>query len=248
MRILLMDIETAPLKAYSWGIWRQNINIDNIVEPGYTLCFAAKWFKKRGTIFKSLKDDGEEAMIHTAHSLLSEADAVITYNGIKFDLPTLNQEFIRFGLTPPAPYKNIDLLRTVRQNFRLASNKLDFVARHLGLSGKVQHKGMSLWLDCMAGDSTAWRTMERYNKRDVTLLEEVYRKLLPWIKNHPNHALWMKAGKPVCPNCGSRKLQKRGVERTKTLKYQRYHCTNCGQWPRSRLTISTPEDKGHVLV
>jgi hypothetical protein len=100
----------------------------------------------------------------------------------------------------------------------------------------------------MNGDTAAQNLMERYNRQDVNLLEKLYKVLLPWIPNHPNHALWMKPGKPVCPNCGSRKLQKRGIERTKTLKYQRYHCQSCGKWPRSRLSISTPEDKEGVLV
>lgn len=248
MKILFLDIETAPAEVFAWGLWKQNIHIDNIQKPGYTLCWAAKWHKKRGTMFSSLWEDGKEKMLSKIHQLLEQADVVVTYNGDKFDLPILNQEFLAQGVTPPEPYKTVDLLKTVRRNFRLASNKLDFVARHLGLTGKIKHKGMELWHGCMAANPPDCRTMQRYNMRDVTLLEQVYKKLLPWIPNHPNHGLWMKPGKPVCPNCGSRKLQKRGTKKTKTLKYQQYQCQGCGSWPRSRLTISTPEDKQHILV
>lgn len=248
MKILLVDIETAPNKGYFWGLFKQNININNIEEPGYTMCWAAKWFKKRGVLFSSFHTEGKEKMLKKIHALLDEADVIVTYNGDKFDLPILNQEFAKHGMLPPSPYKTVDLLKTVRRNFKLTSNKLDYVAQYFGLGAKVKHKGMSLWHECMAGEDRAWRQMETYNRRDVTLLEDVYRFLMPWIPNHPNHGVYVSSTKPVCPNCGSRKMQKRGFAYTKTLKYQQYQCQGCGKWSRARLNSSTPEDKEHILV
>ena len=37
-RILLLDIETAPHRVFAWGLWGQDIYLDQIEEPGYTLC------------------------------------------------------------------------------------------------------------------------------------------------------------------------------------------------------------------
>lgn len=234
MQLLLIDIETAPHKVYAWGLWGQDISIDKIVEPGYTMCWAAKWYKKKGVIFDSIHKSKPENMVKNAHDLIDQADAVIHYNGTRFDIPTLNQEFILHGLTPPSPVTQIDLLHTARKKFRLPSNKLDYVARHLGLEGKVKHVGMELWKGCMDGDDKCWRDMERYNKRDVTLLEEVYDRLLPWIDNHPNRGLWDGDSRLTCTNCGGKNLTKQGTRRSKTNTYQQYQCQDCGSWNRSR--------------
>ena len=176
-------------------------------------------------------------MLERVHALLDEADAVVHYNGTKFDIPTLNKEFVRNGLQPPSHYHQIDLIKTVRKQFRFASNKLDFVCQQLGLGSKQKHKGMSLWHDCMAGVASAWNQMESYNKKDVRLLKKLYHNLRPWIHNHPNVGLWItNPTKPCCPTCGSYKVQSKGTQyNTKSASYQRYKCFNCGAPLRSRL-------------
>lgn len=237
MKILHLDIETAPNKVYSWGLWNQNIAISQIVEPGYTLCWAAKWHKTPQVMFNSVHQSSPIDMLKEIHELISEADAVVHYNGTKFDMPKLNQEFLEYGLAPPEPYKQIDLLKTVRKQFKLPSNKLDYVARHLGIAGKVQHKGMEMWEGCMNGNEADWRVMERYNKQDVKLLEKVYKRLLPWIDNHPNQALYADTDRPICTNCGSNRVQSRGTAVTRARKYKRYSCSDCGKWLRER-TVS----------
>lgn len=231
MKVLLLDIETAPHLATVWGLWKQNVAINQILSPGYTLCWAAKWRGEREVMFDSIKKSSARAMVKRIHKLLDEADAVVHYNGRKFDIPTLNKEFLLYGLAPPSPYHQIDLLETARSKFRLASNKLDFVAQQLGVGKKVDHKGHELWLGCMNRDDAAWKVMEKYNKHDVILLEKVYDALRPWIKGHANAALF--AGDHVCPKCGSDKLQARGFHHALTRRYQRWNCTSCGSWSRT---------------
>lgn len=250
MKTLLLDIETAPHKVYAWGLYDQTVPINNIVEQGYTLCWAAKWLgdKKKDVMFSSRYDDTERTMIKKIHKLIDEADVVVHYNGTKFDMPILNQEFLKLGLTPPSPVIEVDLLKTFRKKFRMPSNKLDYVSRYLGLAGKLSHKGMSLWLGCMEGDPRSWNTMRRYNIQDVNLLEEVYERLLPWIHNHPNRALFTSEEGPVCPKCGKSHLQKRGKRYTQTQVYQQYRCMDCGSWSRARATILTPEKRKNLLV
>jgi len=169
-------------------------------------------------------------MLRRIHKLLDQADAVVHYNGSKFDIPTLNKEFLVLGLPPPSPYKEIDLLKTVRQRFKFPSRKLDYVAQQLKVGRKYQHQGHDLWARCMVRDKEAWAEMETYNKQDVMLLEKVYSALVPWIKDHANHSLYAEA--LVCPNCGSDHHQRRGYAYTKAQKYARYQCQNCGNWFR----------------
>lgn len=248
MKRLILDIETAPNKVYAWGLFKQDISIDNVEEPGYPLCFSAKWYGKKGVVFDSLQFSTMDEMIRHAWELLDEADAVIHYNGEKFDIPTLNGEFAKFGYGPPSPFHNIDLYRVVRKNFRLPSNKLDFVLNYFGLPGKHHHKGMSLWHGCMAGNNTDWRQMEKYNKQDVVALEPLYELLLPWIQNHPNMGLYIDDNDMHCTNCGSTHLHKKGVETTKTQIYQRYSCQECGTPLRGRVSLVPKNRRKSIII
>lgn len=197
-------------------------------------------------MFSSIHRDGNKRMLKTAHKLLDEADVIISYNGKKFDLPTLNKEFIKVGLKPPSPYKQIDLLRTARSEFRFTSNKLDYVAKFLGLEGKLQHKGHLLWKECMNGNDEAWATMEEYNKQDVSQLEEVYNILLPWIKHHPNTGLYNNTSSDAkCPTCGGTHLIRRGYSYTALSKFQRFQCKDCGAWNRDNVNLI---ERGSVVI
>lgn len=247
MKTLLLDIETAPSIVYAWGLFKQNIAISQIEEPGYTLCWAAKWLSERTISYASVHEDGESEMLAKVYDLLEEADVVVHYNGSKFDIPTLNREFISHGYAPPAPFQEVDLLKTCRNRFRFLSNKLDYVAQQLTGEGKVETKGMSLWRDCMAGCPKAWAIMKKYNKRDVTILEGVYEHLLPWIQPHPNMALFNDDEDMQCPNCGGTHLQSRGSYYTHTQRYQRYQCQDCGKWTRSRIN-DVPADKRAAVL
>lgn len=232
MKILLLDIETAPNLAYVWGLWEQNIGTNQIVDSGYVLCWAAKWLGEDKMHFDSIKKSGAKKMLKGIRELINEADVIVHYNGTKFDIPTLNKEFLLHGMPPPAPYKQVDLLRVSRQQFRFQSHKLDYVAKSLGFSGKAKHAGFQLWVDCMANKPEAWRKMEEYNKQDVTELEKVYMRFRPWIKNHPNHNVYDHV--VGCPACGGEKFQRRGVAVAQNVTYHRYQCTSqgCGKWFR----------------
>lgn len=198
------------------------------------MCWSAKWTTKTKIHFRSTFHDGKEKMLGDLWELLDEADAVVHYNGRRFDIPHINREFVEMGKDPPSPYKQIDLLQAVRRRFRFPSNKLEYVAGALGIGSKLKHDGFELWLGCMANEKTAWRTMRQYNINDVALTEMLYWKLLPWIPNIPSHAAH--SGEDVCPACGSKDLESRGYAYTAQSKYRRCVCKDCGKW--SRLTKS----------
>lgn len=235
MKRLILDIETAPNKVYSWGLFNQNIAINQIEEPGYVLCWAAKWYGEKKIHYGSIKGLGEKEMLSRIWDLLDEADVLIHYFGQSFDIPTLNREFIAQGWPMPSPSIHIDLLKTVRKQFKFVSNKLAYVAEHLKIGKKGASFDMEMWKACMRGDAKSWAQMKVYNINDVTLTEALYDKLLPWISNHPNHALFHRADGPVCTTCGSSNLHRRGFTRTRVFSYQRYRCMECGAWMRSRV-------------
>jgi len=247
VKILYLDIETSPNVAHVWGIWQQNVSINQLLESSYTLCWAAKWKGDREVLFDSVFQSRPRTMIKRIHALIEQADMVVHYHGTSFDIPTLNKEFLLQGMAPPSPVKEMDLLRVVRKRFRFPSNKLDYVAQRLGLGKKYAHEGHTLWIKCMANDPKAWKEMEAYNRHDVVLLEKLYEKLLPWISpGHLSHAVF--AVEAVCPTCGHPNAHRRGFAYTGTGKYQRFQCQRCHAWYRSKDNLIAKGTKGRVAL
>jgi hypothetical protein len=243
VKILAIDIETSPLITYTWGLWDQNIGINQIQEDTRIICFAARWLDapKKEIVFWSEFHDGHPEMVQEAHALIDEADAVLSWNGRSFDTKHLNREFLLAGLGPPSPVKEIDLMAASKRVFRWPSNKLDYVAQQLGVGKKVSHEGFGLWLACLDGDPAAWTRMQRYNEQDVHLLIDLYRKLVGWIPSHPNRLLFGGTG---CPKCGSGPLIKRGLRPGLNGLYQRYQCKACRGYSTEGKAIERTEIRG----
>lgn len=237
MKILFLDIETSPNLAYVWGLWDQNIAINQLLESTEMLCFGARWYGEKKVIFKSVHHDGKEEMLKEVHRLLDEADVLVGWNSKAFDSKHLKREFIENDMLPPSPYKEMDLMLTVKSQFKFPSNKLDYVSQKLGVGAKVKHSGFELWLQCMAGNDKAWKEMKKYQIQDVDLLVSLYEKLKPWITNHPHTALH-DGIEDGCVVCASRNLQRRGVARTVSGTYQRFQCQDCGKWQRGPISIN----------
>jgi DNA polymerase elongation subunit (family B) len=237
MKILFLDIETSPNLAYVWGLFKQNISINQIEESTEMLCFGARWYGEKKVTFRSVHHHGKEEMLKEVHRLLDEADVLVGWNSKAFDSKHLKRELLQAGMLPPSPYKEMDLMLAVKSQFKFPSNKLDYVAQTLGVGAKVQHSGFELWRKCMAGDNKAWTEMKKYQIQDVDLLVDLYEILKPWIPNHPNTALHngMEEG---CLVCASSNLQRRGVARSSSGTYQRFQCQDCGKWQRGPISIN----------
>lgn len=250
-RILLLDIETAPLRGYFWGLWKQNIGTNMLEADWRMLTWAAKWLDEDDIMYdschyhKDFEDDREISV--SLHALLDEADVVIAHNGHRFDVPKMNTRFLQHGLMPPSPYRQIDTLITAKRMFKITSNRLDFIAKFLGVEGKDSSSGWHLWEGCLNGDDQSFEKMVEYNVQDIRVLEDVYLALRPWMPNHPNVANYTDNAEHECPKCGSSDVQRRGYARTQVGKYRRYQCNDCGGWSRSRHTEQDKE-KGKALL
>jgi len=238
-RLLVLDIESAPILAYTWGIWQQNVDpLKQIVAPPRMLCYGAKWHGERKKFFASEYHDGRLEMLSSLHDLLDEADFVVGWNSARFDRPWIDGEFDREGLGPAGPARDLDLMKVAKKQFRLPSYKLDYVAqKHYGLPGKVTHTGFQLWADVLSDDderrAKAWRLMRRYQLGDIDVTDAVLTKMKPWIRILPNPALYAEDGTPEACGCGNTQLQQRGYRYTQLSRYARYFCAGengCGSW------------------
>lgn len=240
-KILCFDLENTPLLSYHWDRMPRYISPISTIEEKRVLCFGAKWVGGKYT-FKSAYDHGRQEMLETIQELLSEADAVVSWNGVRHDSKMIRTEFILEGMAPPAPWKEVDLMRVVKRQFAFSSNSLDHVSKQLGVGEKVKHEGFfDIIPKVMAGDEKARRAFARYQKQDVVLLEKLYHELLPWIPQtmHPNMGIGEDEG--VCPKCKSTDLVRKGYAYTGLGTYRQYRCKSCGSWPRGKTRLETTD-------
>lgn len=227
-KVLVFDIENAPMTAYVWGRRDVNISTGQIMKDWSVIAWSAKWlgdpaskivyYDQRGA--KDIEND--KAILRPLWELLDEADIVITQNGQSFDSKKVNARFILHGWTPPSPYRHIDTYRVVRRVASFTSNSLDYLTQKLCTKYKklshARFPGMSLWVECLAGNKAAWNEMRQYNIHDTLATEELYRKLEAWIpQGMPN-------AEHPCPRRYAVKWDKR---RNLDGVYQVYKCNKC---------------------
>ncbi len=255
-RIVTLDIETAPIESYHWGLWDQNIGLEMIQVEWTILSFSAKWLGDSKVIYHHTGGRGiakvrdDKALLHALWEILDEADIVVAQNGKQFDIKKINSRLLMEGFKPYSPIKIVDTMLVAKKHFNFTSNKLKWMSKHLTKAEKSDHKqfpGFELWAACMKDDPKAWAEMRKYNCIDTVATEELYLKMLPWIEGHPNVAAYSEMEEMACPKCGSTKIQKRGSARTQTGEYHRFQCQACGGWARSRQVINTSTKRKSLL-
>ncbi len=237
-RILLFDIETTPMPVWVWDFGKQYVPHTNLVRDDdgeqrawYILSWAAKWLYDDSVSSdiltpKEARSRDDSRILKSVWEMLDLADIVIAHNGDRFDIRKLNARFISNDMLPPSPYKSIDTLKIARREFAFSSNKQDYLTKHFGLAEKLD-TDFQLWVDCMNGDKEQLARMMDYNRRDVVGLEQVYLKLRPYIKNHPNVGVIMDSD--VCPSCGSTSLvPSHATYFTSANEFISYRCNGCG--------------------
>jgi hypothetical protein len=229
-----LDLEITPSLGWTWRKWRASII--EFAEDWYVLCFSYKWLGERKVYNRALPDypsyhkdkTNDYDLVKDLHTLLDNADYVITHNGDRFDLRKANARFVYHRLLPPKKYKSIDTLKISRKYFGFSSNSLDDLAQHLKLGKKHQHDGFDTWKGCMDGNPTAWRKMVAYNNHDVRLLERIYLRLRGYHATHPDMTPPMNEVRYVCPTCLSPKIEQVGWKVGKRTTKRQFQCKHCG--------------------
>lgn len=233
-KILFFDLETAASRGEYFDRSKE-YNIVRVTQDWFILMFSYKWLDEKTVHTESLWDYGynpkkpdDWAVVEKLWLLFNQADVVVAHNGDNFDMKKSNTRFVVHGLKPPSPYRQIDTKKIAKKYFGFESNKLDELGRQLGLGRKLETGGYALWEGCRDGDPASWKTMAKYNKQDVVLLEQVYLRLRGWHKTHPNLSFFTR-NHAECTICHSEDIKRDGLEYYRGAVAQRYQCNDCGK-------------------
>lgn len=245
-KILLFDIETMPMEFYAWSLRQKYLSLDMMKEDWSVLSYAAKWLDQDEIFYESIEGQknqrDDRKILKKIWKLLDEADIVVGHNSDAFDIKKLNARFIMNGMQRPSKYKKMDTCKMARKNFGFTSNKLSYLTSVLCTEHKKsdhnEFPGFKMWLECINKNKRAFNTMKEYNMLDVTSLEELFKKMLPW-ENAGIFNLYTN-GEPKC-SCGSTKFKRIADYRTNACVYERHRCTNCGAEYRGTHNIRNKE-------
>lgn len=239
-KMLVLDIETAPILAYVWDLWDQNIAVNQIHTDRYIMAWSAKWYGSKKTLYydkRKTKPGDDKAILKPLWKLLNEADIVITQNGKKFDSKRINTRFMLHKMPPPKPYKHWDTMLLAKGVADFTSNKLEYLAQQLNdkhtKSYHRKYPGFALWRACLEGRTDAWNEMKKYNIADVLATEELYTHMRAWApESFPAVYLFTDKAKE-CGTCGFKGNMIEGKLRHANVHaYRQYRCASCGSWQK----------------
>lgn len=254
VRIITLDIETSPIIGYSWGLFDQNIGLNQVLKDWNILSYAAKVLGEDKIYYNDLSKSkdmhDDKSLIKDLWKILDDADIVIGQNSIAFDIKKIKSRMVIHGMKPPSSFKQIDTMLMSKKYFNFTSNKLEYLSKTLCVKHKkLNHKefaGFDLWKECLKGNKRAWAEMKAYNIEDVRATEELYLKLQPY-DNSFNPNLYTDGLTNLCA-CGSSNFRKNGYKYTSTGKFQRLVCFDCGSEAKERKNLFDKEKKASLKI
>lgn len=244
MKILLFDIESSLSEVLTFEFFDANIPHTNIRTERFIHCISWKFYGEDKIYSVSVLDDpkrfkknphDDTHVLKVFSEAIKKADALTGHNSNSFDIKMIQGRLLLNGLPPLSNFQSYDTYRIAKKLFRLPSNKLDYLAKVLGL-GKKTNNPSDLWQRAFDGDVKALKQMVKYNRNDVVILEKVFEKLMPHVKNNP----LKRSEEAVCKNpaCGSVQVRLKGTRMTKSGRNQEYCCVLCGSYGSYKIVIT----------
>lgn len=231
---LFFDIETSPNIGTFWGAgFKLNIGYENIIKERAIICICYKWEGERKVYSLTWdKRQSDKKILQAFVKVANEAAEIVGHNGDRYDLTWLRTRCLFHNIPLFPSFKTIDTLKVARSKFRFNSNKLDYIAKFLGIGAKISTGGFSLWKNILLKKcEKSLSKMVNYCEGDVILLEKVFKRMSSHIA--PKHHYGVEAGKDKtsCPECGSdeskvnqTRISAAGVRRVQL------ECKSCGKF------------------
>jgi uncharacterized protein YprB with RNaseH-like and TPR domain len=244
---LFFDIETS----FNIGVffstgYNLNINPEQIVKERAIICISYKW-EGENEIYNITWDENQcdKKLLEKFITILNESDEAIAHNGDRFDIKWLRTRCLYHNIPMFPQYQTLDTLKMARSNFYFNSNKIDYIAKFLGIEGKLPHSGLDMWKKiCLHNDKEELQNMINYCNQDVKILEEVYNKMKNYIKPKTHFGVLEDKEKFTCPECGnhdSKLIRTRTTAAGAIRKQMKCNNKNCN-------TVYTISDKNYTKL
>lgn len=232
MKRLYFDVETSPNIGLFWSAgYKQRIDYENIIKERAIICICYKWEGGKPEALTWDKNQDDKLMLQKFVKIANEADELIGHNGDKFDLAWIRTRCLYHNIPMFPSYVTIDTLKVARSKFRFNSNRLNYVAKYLGLGQKIKTE-FNLWKDIVLKNSNdAMSRMVKYCKWDVVLLEKVFKLMAGHIAPKTHNGMIEGKGRESCPECGSEDsiIAKTRISAAGIKKVQ-LQCKKCGKY------------------
>lgn len=229
-RRLFFDIETSPNIGLFWQAgYKKNIDSANIITERAIICICYKWEDDKEIHYLNwTKKHCDKQLLINFIKVANQADEMIGHNGDRFDLPWIRTRCLYHQIDMFPKYVTIDTLKWSRSKFKFNSNKLNYIAKYLGI-GQKNVTDFDLWKDIILhNDAKAMKKMIDYCKNDVLLLEKVYKKLSIHFDNKTHFGVIFGKDKHSCNECGSDQLiRSRNYVSATGVKKIQYQCKTC---------------------
>jgi len=249
--VLIFDLELAPLIANVYSLWNNDfISHKDLERDFFIYSFAAKFWGEEEIYYFDNRDqdnfeDDQDLLIHLSN-LINQADVIVGFNSIKFDMKKLNTRLIINRLPQCKPVKHIDLYRIAKEKFAFTSNSLAYLSKtltpHTEKLSHSKYPGKEMIKECLRGNIDAWEENRKYNEMDVLATEALLEVMLPWSDKAVNLALFsdepdtLDNWEPV------------GFHYTSAGKYKVYRNLTTGKYMRSRINEFSKEKRKSLLT
>jgi uncharacterized protein YprB with RNaseH-like and TPR domain len=232
-RRLFFDIETSPNIGMFWQAgYKQKIDYSNIIKERAIICICYKWEdEKEVYALQWDSKQSDKAMLLKFVEIANMASEMVGHNGDKFDLAWIRTRCLFHGIDMFPRYTTIDTLKAARSKFKFNSNRLNYIADYLGIGQKIK-TDFNLWRSILLDNNKkSMEAMVKYCKKDVVLLEKVYKKLAGHLEPKTHYGVLFGQDRGSCPECGSDDLRRMVKRTTATgLKKIQYQCNTCNKY------------------
>jgi DNA polymerase elongation subunit (family B) len=202
----------------------------SVIQEAFIICASWKFSDEPSDKIytAAIKAKGKDKpVVEALLEAIKSADILVHHNGDKFDLPFLNFRTAYYGLDPISNIKTVDTYKVSKQ-FKFGYNKLDYLTNLFFNKGKIDVSS-GITEEITMGNLKRLDEMIAYNRQDVFILENLYYKLLPYMKSHPHvGAIIGRDRKASCPKCGSNNYKLNGTRFTAAgIQKQECQCKDC---------------------
>jgi hypothetical protein len=206
-KVLIYDIETSLVEFNGWWTGKQYVGHDQLMSEPRIITISYKWLNSdKVHVLTWDKKQCDKKLMKEFLEIYNSADMVIGQNNDRFDNRFINARAMKYNLDVNTYIKSFDIMKQTKNLFRLPSYSMAYITKFLGIAGKLQHTGISMWRTIQYGtheeSAKALQLMSDYNAQDVLATEEMYLKLRKYMGNITHLGVLSGESKISCPNCG----------------------------------------------